>query len=67
MRAIEFETQTHDGIVQIPPQYEAWQNKTVRVILLDSEESPISETPRFNAVALKTQGYRFDRELAHER
>lgn len=40
MHAIEFEAQTHDGIVQIPPQYQAWQNKTVHVILLEVASVP---------------------------
>jgi hypothetical protein len=37
MHAIEFETQAHNGILQIPEQYLAWKNKTVKVILLDTE------------------------------
>ena len=40
MHAIEFETQAHNGIVQIPEQYLAWKNKVVKVILLDSENQP---------------------------
>jgi hypothetical protein len=68
MNAIEFETQTHNGIVEIPPEYQSWQKKTVRVILLEPEEkqSP-AKIPRFTAVTLKTKNYRFDRELANER
>lgn len=38
MHAIEFETQAHNGIVEIPEQYLAWKNKTVKVILLDTEK-----------------------------
>ncbi len=68
MNAIEFETQTHNGIVEIPPEYQAWQNKTVRVILLEPDEKQsLAKTPRFTAVTLKTQNYRFDREQANER
>ena len=68
MHAIEFEAQTHDGIVQIPPQYQAWQNKTVHVILLEPEEKhALVQTPQFTAAALKTRNYRFDREQANER
>lgn len=68
MHTIEFEAQTHDGIVQIPPQYKAWQNKTVHVILLEQEEkqAPV-QTPQFTAAALNTRNYRFDREQANER
>lgn len=68
MNAIEFETQTHNGIVEIPPEYQAWQNKTVRVILLEPEEKQsLAKTPRFTAATLKTQKFRFDREQANER
>lgn len=68
MHAIEFEAQTHDGVVQIPPQYQAWQNKTVHVILLEAEDKlKPAQTPQFTAAALKTRGYRFDREQANER
>ncbi|MGR8933948.1 MAG: hypothetical protein ACU837_06100 [Gammaproteobacteria bacterium] len=41
MLAIEFETQTHDGMVEIPAQYLAWQNKKVKVILLDVENESV--------------------------
>lgn len=68
MNVIEFETQTHDGIVKIPPEYQAWQNKTVRVILLEPVEThSLAKAPQFSAVALNTQNYRFDREQANER
>ena len=68
MNAIEFETQTHNGIVEIPSEYQAWQNRMVRVILLEPEEKQsLAKSPRFTAVTLKTQNYRFDREQANER
>ena len=38
MLAIKFETQVHNGIVQIPEHYLACKNKTVKVILLDTEK-----------------------------
>lgn len=68
MIAIEFEAQTHNGIVEIPKQYQAWQNKTVRVILLDPVEETTPKTNMsFSAVALDTKGYHFDRDQANER
>ncbi len=68
MYAIEFEAQAHDGIVQIPAQYQAWKNKNVHVILLEAEEThALAKTPQFTAAALKTRNYRFDREQANER
>ena len=68
MYAIEFEAKTNDGVVQIPAQYQAWQNKKVHVILLEAEEKKAPmRMPKFTAATLKTQNYRFDREQANER
>jgi hypothetical protein len=67
MYAIEFETQAHNGIVEIPQQYSAWKNKAIKVILLDSEVSETSMPVQFNALKLKTKRYRFSREDANER
>jgi hypothetical protein len=68
MHSIEFNAQTHDGIVQIPPQYKDWQNKTVHVVLLEAVEKPdLTKTPQFTAATLKTRNYRFNREQANER
>jgi len=66
MHAIEFETQAHNGIVQIPEQYLAWKNKRVKVILLDSATKQTIKTIRFNAVKIKTKGYYFNRDEANE-
>jgi hypothetical protein len=62
MHAIEFETQAHNGIVEIPQQYLAWKNKTVKVILLDIEKEQSLKPIQFNAVKLKTKDYRFNRD-----
>lgn len=67
MYAIEFETQAHNGIVEIPQQYSEWKNKVIKVILLDSELSKISMPVQFNALRLKTKDYRFSRKDANER
>lgn len=68
MIVIEFEAQSHNGIVEIPQQYQAWRNKTVRVILLDPTEEKTSKTKlSFKAASLNTKGYHFDREQANER
>ena len=67
MHAIEFETQVCNGIVQIPQQYLAWKNKTVKVILLDTEKEHAEKPIQFNAVKLKTKGYHFNRDEANER
>jgi hypothetical protein len=67
MHAIEFETQAHNGIVEIPQQYLSWKNKTVKVILLAIGEEQDIKPIQFNAVKLKTKGYRFNRDQANER
>lgn len=68
MIAIEFEGQTHNGIVEIPKQYQAWQNKTVLVILLGPvEETTPKSNMSFSAAALNTKSYHFDRDQANER
>jgi hypothetical protein len=68
MNAIEFKAQVHDGIVEIPLEYRDWQNKTVRVILLEPVETEVfTKKSEFSAVALKTRNYRFNREEANER
>jgi hypothetical protein len=67
MQAIEFETQAHNGIVEIPQQYLAWKNKAVKVILLAIDEEQAIKPIQFNAVKLKTKGYFFNRDQANER
>ena len=38
MNALEFIAMTHDGVVEIPPQYRSqWNKKQVRVIFLEAE------------------------------
>ena len=40
MQAIEFQTILHNSIINIPPQYSPqWEGKTIRVIVLENQES----------------------------
>ena len=40
---IEFKTILHNGIINIPSQYSSqWEGKTIRVIVLENQESPPS-------------------------
>lgn len=50
MYAIEFETQIHNGIIQIPEQYLAWKNKMVKVILLDTETEQLIKPTTENII-----------------
>ena len=68
MNTIEFETKIHNGVVEIPTEHRAWQNKTVRVILLDAEESALADQLlRFSAASINTQNYHFNRDEANAR
>jgi len=67
MHAIEFETQVYNGIVQIPEQYLDWNNRIVKVILLNTGKKKSITPIQFNAVKLKTKGYHFNRDEANER
>ncbi|CAG0975592.1 hypothetical protein ANRL3_01784 [Anaerolineae bacterium] len=46
MNALEFTAITHDGVVEIPPQYlNQWNKKQVRVILLETDGRPSQSQP----------------------
>jgi hypothetical protein len=68
MQAIEFETQTHNGTIELPPQFQPWKDCFVKVIVL-IEENDIATTDHyaFDAVTLNTKGFHFNREEANER
>ncbi|SEH07512.1 AbrB/MazE/SpoVT family DNA-binding domain-containing protein [Candidatus Venteria ishoeyi] len=37
MKAIEFEAQAHDGVINIPETYQTWFEKPLKVILLTED------------------------------
>lgn len=37
MNAIEFTSQTHDGVIDLPQEFADWNGKKVRVILLEED------------------------------
>ena len=69
MQAYEFNTVVHDGVIHVPEQCFAEQLSRVRVILLADQIKKVSEPRRnrFSAMRLKTKGFIFNREEAHER
>jgi len=67
MQAIEFVSKAHDGVVDLPSEYQAWNGKKVRVILLDAVNEAVKRTIQFKAATISTLGYRFDRDAANER
>lgn len=67
MQAIEFISQAHDGVVDLPQNALAWNGKQVRVILLEAANHLVKSDISFNAVRISTRGFRFDREAANAR
>ena len=71
MQAVEFESTTHDGVVSIPPEYQDWNGKPVKVILLELPRTAESGQPispvKFDAISIQTSNYHFDRNEANER
>jgi hypothetical protein len=69
MQAYEFNTIVRNGIIYIPKQFSDKQLSNVRVILLADSATKISNPRKnkFTAMRLKTKGFTFNREEAHER
>lgn len=67
MQAVEFISQPHDNVVDLPASLREWNGRRVRVILLDAAPGPASEPLTFDALKLKTLGFRFDRDEANAR
>ncbi len=57
MQAVEFISKAHDGVVDLPREYQDWNGKPVRVILLEeiSGAKTIDQTAAANVWA-KTSG-----------
>lgn len=45
MQAIEFVTKAHDGVVDLPCEFQDWNGKPVRVILLEETTESQSISP----------------------
>lgn len=45
MNAIEFTSQTHDGVIDLPREFADWNGKKVRVILLEEETKNQHKSP----------------------
>ncbi len=67
MQAIEFVSKAHDGVVDLPSEYQGWNGKNVRVILLDDVNEASRRKTQFKAATISTRGYRFNRDAANER
>lgn len=67
MQAIEFVSKAHDGVVDLPAEYQGWNGKQVRVILLDTSNNNAKRKTLFKAATISTRGYHFNRDAANER
>lgn len=67
MRAIEFVSTAHDGVVDLPLEDQGWNGKQVRVILLEATNEAAKRKPSFKVTTISTRGYRFNRDAANER
>ena len=67
MQAVELIGKPHDDVVDLPTELRDWNGRRVRVILLDAENEPVTVTPGFTALTLKTRDFRFDRDEANAR
>ena len=67
MQAVEFIGKPHDDVVDLPAELRDWNGRRVRVILLDAENEPVTVTPGFTSLTLKTRDFRFDRDEANAR
>ncbi|MDR2912088.1 MAG: hypothetical protein LBV38_02140 [Alistipes sp.] len=56
-----------EGVIHIPQQFLKKISSPVKVILLADEKNLKGRNKRFSAMALKTGGFRFNREEANER
>ncbi|MBF0376546.1 MAG: hypothetical protein HQK72_03585 [Desulfamplus sp.] len=71
MQAVEFESKSYNGIIEIPIIHKDWYDRPVKVILLTDTKLKDTDKPelirffdRFNA---DLTGYQFNRDEANER
>ncbi|MBF0467544.1 MAG: hypothetical protein HQK61_01440 [Desulfamplus sp.] len=75
MQAVEFESKSYNGIIEIPAIHKEWYDRPVKVILLtdnklknsskDTDKSGLIHF--FNRFNADLTGYRFNRDEANER
>ncbi len=71
VQTFEFKIKPHNGMIKLPPKFQQWDDRQIRVILLIEEIGSTIQTQKnhyaFDAVSLNTKGFRFNREEANER
>ena len=67
MFAVEFDAKIDSGTIKISDKYMKKLGSKVKVIILTGETREEKASPAFNSIAIKTKGFKFDREAANER
>jgi hypothetical protein len=67
MQAIEFISQAHDGVVDLPQNAHMWNGRRVHVILLEAANRTIERNMVFKAASISTRSFRFNRDAANAR
>ena len=62
MQAIEFVSKAHDDVVDLPREYQGWNGKQVRVILLEAMNEAAKRKTLFKAATISTRGRRLNRD-----
>jgi hypothetical protein len=67
MFAVEFDARIDSGTIKIPDKYMGRLGSKVKVIILTGETMEEKSSPVFNSIAIRTKGFKLDRETANER
>jgi hypothetical protein len=67
MQALEFDSFMKDGVIPVPDYIPHYDTKSIRVIVLSSDETSHQVKKTFNAMRVHTKGFKFNREEANER
>jgi hypothetical protein len=68
MRAYEFESIYRDGVILVPEWIrDKINNASVKVILMQREETHAHSNAEFQAICVNTVGFVFNREEANEK
>ncbi len=55
MKALEFHTKIHEGIIQLPEKFKAWANAQVKIILLMEADTPLQDDAEINQLIAEIQ------------
>jgi hypothetical protein len=70
MATIEFDAMEENGMIKIPQEYINNISGSFKVILIFNDEEKAEDnnvSSKFNAVKIRTKGFKFNKEEANER